>query len=146
MSPRAALWTFLAGVLGVVALIVSVWMVGERAADSIRASEAKARSEEATRVLKARVEQTQTLRAGCARAVARDYEAWETNRDLRDFARDAAVARRASGDHGVARGYDATARRAERRMDRIRVRLPAREDAATISAFCRVLYPEPPVG
>jgi hypothetical protein len=122
-------------------LVVSVGLVGQKAANDIHASEAKARGEQATRVETARVAQTQTLRAGCARGVARDFEALGTNRDLAGFARDAARARRATGDEAIARGYDRRAAAAEARMRRVTLRLPAHEDEASITAFCRVLFP-----
>jgi hypothetical protein len=97
--------------------------------DSVRASEAKARAELAHRIESARTKQTALLRVGCGRSVARDFEAWETNRDLRRLA--------------LAAGHRTLAARAEFRMARIKLRLPEREDAATVSAFCRDLYPEP---
>lgn len=150
MSPQRAqrrmARTLLAGVVGIVALIVSVWLVGAKSASDIRESESKARQEQATRVEAARVVQTASLRAGCARGVARDFEAWGTNRDLRNFAREAAKARHASGDHVVARRYAGIASRAHFRMRRIRLRLPNREDDAAITAFCRTLYPDPAKG
>lgn len=147
MSPQRhqqrAAWALVAGVVAIGALILSVWLVGARAADSVHDSEARARQALATKEHEARVAQNESLRRACARGVARDFEAWETNRDLRNFSRDAAVARHASGDHAVARGYDGIARRAERRMARIRLRLPVRENEAAVTAFCRDLYPEP---
>jgi hypothetical protein len=99
---RASRW-LMAMVVAVGALIFAVWLVGDQAARGVRESEAKARTEQAARDTQARAAQTTALRAGCARAVARDSEAWATNRDLRDFARDAEAARRASGDRAVAR-------------------------------------------
>jgi hypothetical protein len=132
-----------AGVVAIAALIWSVWLVGSRADSSLRASEAKARHDEAVRVEAARALQTASLRSGCGRAVARDFEAWETNRDLRRFALDAAHTRERSGELAIARRYRGTASRAEFRMMRIKLRLPKDEDAATVSAFCRDLYPDP---
>lgn len=131
-----------AGVVAIATLVLSVWLVGDHAASNLRASEAKARQDEAVRVESARAAQTASLRAGCARAVARDFESWETNRDLRSFANDAARARRASGDVAIARRYSQTADRAHFRMMRIRLRLPDGEDGATVAAFCRTLYPD----
>lgn len=129
MSPRRVLLT---GVVAILALIVSVWLVGERSASDVRHSEARARDR-----------QSDQLRQGCARGVARDFEALGTNRDLMGFARDAAVARRRDGNEGTAARYEATAARAEVRMARVRLRLPAREDEATVAKFCRDLYPVP---
>jgi hypothetical protein len=133
MSPhrahRRASWAMVAGVIGIAALVLSVWIVGDHAADSIRASEAKARAELAHRDDSARSKQTALLRTACGRSVAQDFEAWETNRDLQRLA--------------WAAGHRLMAARAEFRMQRIRLRLPEREDAATVSEFCRALYPEP---
>jgi hypothetical protein len=147
MSPhraqRRASWAMVAGVVAIAALIWSVWLVGDHAADSVRASEAKARAELAHRDESARAKQTALLRVGCGRSVARDFEAWETNRDLRRLALDAAHVREQSGELAIARRYRGTASRAEFRMMRIKLRIPEREDPATVSAFCRDLYPEP---
>lgn len=147
MSPqrqqRRAAWALIAGVIGVAALILSVWLVGANAARDVRESEAKARADQVRSDDAARAQQTTNQRLGCARGVARDFEALGTNRDLRDFARDAAAVRRASGQIEVAHRYAGTARRAEFRMRRIRLRLPAREDVASVVAFCRELFPEP---
>jgi hypothetical protein len=133
MSPqraqRRASWALVAGVVAIAALIWSVWLVGDHAADSVRASEAKARAELAHRDESARAKQTALLRTGCGRSVARDFEAWETNRDLQRLAR--------------ADGHPLMASRAEFRMQRIKLRLPEREDAKAVSAFCRDLYPNP---
>jgi hypothetical protein len=126
-----------AGVVAIAALIWSVWLVGDHAADSVRASEAKARAELAHRDESARAKQTALLRTGCGRSVARDFEAWETNRDLQR------LARAAHGRSGDLMAYRGTASRAEFRMQRIKLRLPEREDPATVSAFCRDLYPNP---
>jgi hypothetical protein len=133
MSPqraqRRASWAMVAGVVAIAALIWSVWLVGNHAARSVHASEAKARAELARRDDSARAKQTALLRVGCGRSVARDFEAWETNRDLQRLAR--------------SMGHRTLASRAGFRMARIKLRLPDREDAATVSAFCRDLYPEP---
>jgi hypothetical protein len=150
MSPqrqqrRAARW-FVAMALAVGALILSVWLVGAKAASDIRASELKARTEQAARVERARIIQTASVRAGCARGVARDFEAWETNRDLYRFAQAAANVWRSDGRLVVARRYQSTADHARFRMARIRLRLPNREDAATVRAFCVTLYPDPAKG
>jgi hypothetical protein len=142
---RASRW-LMAMVVAVGALIFAVWLVGDQAARGVRESEAKARTEQAARDTQARAAQTTALRAGCARAVARDSEAWATNRDLRDFARDAEAARRASGDDAVARRYAGIAARAGFRMRRIRLRLPKREDGTAVTAFCVKLYPDPAKG
>jgi hypothetical protein len=133
----------LLGMVAIVVLIFSVWLVGAKAASNVRDSEARARIEQAHRDDVARQKQTASLRAGCARGVARDFESWETNRDLRRLALDAAAARRAEGNIRIARRYATTASRAGFRMDRIKLRLPRREDDATIAAFCRSLYPDP---
>jgi hypothetical protein len=142
MTVRAVSWLFAAMVVALVAFAVAVWQIGEDTASSIRESEGKAREAEARRVERAAAIQTVSVRAGCARAAARDFEAWETNRDLRTFALRAARARRADGDAAVARSYDAISERASRRMARIKVRLPVREDEASVTVFCRELYPE----
>lgn len=89
----------------------------------------------------ARAVQTEQLRAGCARGVARDFESLGTNRDLATFARDAAAARRKDGNEAAALKYEATAGRAEVRMGRIMARVPGTEDDAVVAAFCRGLYP-----
>jgi hypothetical protein len=133
MSPqraqRRASWAMVAGVVAIAALIWSVWLVGNHAARSVHASEARARAELAHQDQSARMKQTALLRVGCGRSVARDFEAWETNRDLRRIA--------------LAAGHRTLASRAEFRMARIKLRLPRREDPASVSAFCRDLYPDP---
>jgi hypothetical protein len=91
----------------------------------------------------ARVEQTTQLREGCARSVAQDFEALGTNRDLAGFARDAATARRSTGDAGIARRYARRARDAEARVATIATRLPASEDPGTVREFCAALFPVP---
>jgi hypothetical protein len=118
-----------AGVVAIAALIWSVWLVGNHAARSVHASEARARAELAHQDQSARTKQTALLRVGCGRSVARDFEAWETNRDLRRIA--------------LAAGHRTLASRAEFRMARIKLRLPRHEDPASVSAFCRDLYPDP---
>jgi hypothetical protein len=142
---RASRW-LMAMVVAVGALIFAVWLVGDQAADGVRESEAKARTEQAARDTQARAAQTKALRAGCARGVARDFEAWETNRDLYRFAQAAANVWRSDGRLVVARRYQSTADHARFRMARIRLRLPNREDAATVRAFCVTLYPDPAKG
>lgn len=150
MSPHArqrrAAWALLAGVVAVVALIVSVWLVGAKAKSDVQSSEARARQAQVRRDAVARRAQTEALRSGCARSVARDFESLGTNRDLRDFARDAARARAASGQLSIARRYRMRASSAEFRMRRIRLRLPVREDDAAITAYCRTLFPDPASG
>jgi hypothetical protein len=131
------------GMTAIVVLIFSVWLVGAKAASNVRASEARARIEQAHRDDVVRQKQTSALRAGCARGVARDFESWQTNHDLRRLALDAAAARRAEGNLKVARRYASTASHAGFRMDKIRLRLPKHEDDATIADFCRSLYPDP---
>jgi hypothetical protein len=91
----------------------------------------------------ARVEQASQLREGCARSVAQDFEASGTNRDLAGFARDAATARRATGDAGIARRYARRARDAEARVATITARLPTSEDPGTVREFCAALFPVP---
>jgi hypothetical protein len=91
----------------------------------------------------ARVEQTGQLREGCARSVAQDFEAWGTNRDLAGFARDAASARRSTGDAGIARRYDQRARDAAARVVQIGARLPPSDDPGTVRQFCAALFPVP---
>jgi hypothetical protein len=88
------------------------------------------------------MEETGQLREGCARGVARDFEAWGTNRDLAGFARDAAAARRKT-DPGIARRYDRRARDAQARVVTIGARLPASDDPATVREFCAALFPVP---
>jgi hypothetical protein len=143
MTQRAAAWTLIGVVVAIGALILSVWLVGENAKQDLRASEAQERAADRERTLLALRTQSVLVRSGCARAVDRDFEALETNRDLRDFAQDAMRARRSSGDFAVARRYEATAASATFRMRRIKARLPDREDEASIAEWCRRLYPEP---
>jgi hypothetical protein len=133
----------LAGVVAIGALVVSVWLVGENAKTDLRASEAKARAQDRSATQARLRAQNVLIREGCARSVARDFEAFDTNRDLRDFARDAMRARRASGDEAIARRYERTAASASFRMRRIAQRLPDREDDAAVAEWCRRLYPEP---
>lgn len=118
------------GVVAIVALIVSVWLVGMQAADGVRDSERVARER-----------QTGQQRAGCVRGVQRDFESWQTNQDLRAFALSAAAARRADKNVRVARRYEAIADRAAARMVTIQTRLPERNDVAAATAFCIRLYP-----
>jgi hypothetical protein len=113
-AQRRASWAMVAGVVAVAALVLSVWMVGDRAKANLL--------EESQRAVR---QQTRQLRAGCARGVARDFESMGTNRDLRDFAQDAARARRAEGRVALAHRYRARASSAEFRMRRIRRRLRA---------------------
>lgn len=134
-AQRRASWAMVAGVVAVAALVLSVWMVGDRAKANLL--------EESLRAVR---QQTQQLRAGCARGVARDFESLGTNRDLRDFARDAARARRAEGRVALARRYRSRASSAEFRMRRIRRRLPAMETGKAVTRFCQALYPEPTPG
>lgn len=91
----------------------------------------------------ARERQTEQLRQSCQREVQRDFEAYGVNQDLMTFANDAAAARRAAGQPGVARKYARTASRASARMVKIGARLPGGSDPATITVFCRVLFPAP---
>jgi hypothetical protein len=129
--------------IGVAAIVFSVGLVGTKAASNLHDSEARARIDQVHRDDVTRQKQTAALRAGCARGVARDFESWQTNHDLRRLALDAAAARRAEGNMRVARRYTSTAMHAGFRMERIRLRLPKHEDDATIAAFCRSLYPDP---
>jgi hypothetical protein len=108
-----------AGVVAIVTLVFSVWLVGDRTTGRLN----------------------QSLLSGCARAVSRDQESWATNRDLAAFAHDAARARRAEGDEQVAVRYEARAASAEARMVQIKRRLPASDDVATVAVFCRHLFP-----
>lgn len=130
-------------IVSVGALVLSVWLVGRHAANGVRASESRARREQVQRDASARAAQTVTLRAGCARGVARDFELYGTNRDLAGYARDASRVWRANGRRDVARKYAARAQDAEFRMARIGVRLPHGEDAASVRAYCVRLYPDP---
>jgi hypothetical protein len=141
---RASRW-LMAMVVAVGALIFAVWLVGDQAARGVRESEAKARTEQAARDTQARAAQTTALRAGCARAVARDSEAWATNRDLRDFARDA----RRRGARPVMRGGAAVrGHRGPRRVpDATDTAAPAEARGwAAVTAFCVKLYPDPAKG
>lgn len=137
VATKILLWQIIATMV----LIILVIIFASKTASDIRASEAKARAQESVRAEAARTAQTASLRAGCARGVARDFEAFGTNTDLAGFARDAAKTRRVSGDRSAASKYDKRAVSAEARVKRIKLRLPKREDEATIAAFCRQLYP-----
>lgn len=129
---RTVAKVLVAQVAATVALVVAVVVLGNQTRGSIRAGEEAARAR-----------QTAQLREECARTVARDFEAWGTNRDLAGLASDAAATRRASGDYGAARKYAARAKAAETRVQSIAARLPASRDVATVTVFCRRLYPEP---
>jgi hypothetical protein len=126
---RQAAVSLMLGVVALIALVVSVWLVGVRSADDLRSAQESG--------LRA---QTRQLQARCAVGIARDFESLDTNRDLRDFASDAAVARRRSGDFDIARRYT---QRAQSRMDRIALRLPASSDPVTVARFCVALFPMP---
>lgn len=147
MSPqrhqRRAAWALIAGSVGIVALVLSVWLVGSRATADLKASEARARAEQSREQHAALVAQNSNLRDGCARAVARDFEAYGTNRDLAGYAFDAAKVWARDGRPDVARKYAARGHSAELRMARIKVRLPKGDDVATVTVFCRTLYPVP---
>lgn len=119
-------------VIATAALVVAVMVLGNQTRASIRAGEEAARAR-----------QTAQLRGECARTVARDFEAWGTNRNLAGLASDAAATRRATGDFAAARKYAARQRAAEVRVQSIATRLPASRDVATVTVFCRRLYPEP---
>lgn len=143
---RRAAWALIAGVVAVGALVLSVWLVGDRAAANLKASEARARTVQAREQAAALLAQNSNLRDGCARAVARDFELYGTNRDLAGYANDAARVWAREGRADVARKYAARAHSAELRMARIKVRLPASDDVGTVTAFCRLLYPAPTPG
>lgn len=123
---RVVAQLFVAQIVVVVVLIVAVM-----------ALEANTRSSQQA----ARERQTEQLRQSCQREVQRDFEAYGVNQDLMTFANDAAAARRAAGQPGVARKYAETADRASARMVKIGERLPRSDDPATIATFCRVLFP-----
>jgi hypothetical protein len=129
---RQAAVSLMLGVVALIALVVSVWLVGVRSADDLRSAQESG--------LRA---QTRQLQARCAVGIARDFESLDTNRDLRDFASDAAVARRRSGDFDIARRYTQRAQSAQSRMDRIALRLPASSDPVTVARFCVALFPMP---
>jgi hypothetical protein len=140
---RRAAWALVVLALGVVALVFSVWLVGHQATSDLKASEARARAIQSREQHAALVAQNSNLRDGCARAVARDFEAYGTNRDLAGYAFDAAKVWARDGRPDVARKYAARGHSAELRMDRIKVRLPKDDDVATVTVFCRTLYPVP---
>jgi hypothetical protein len=100
-----------------VALILSVWMVGSRSAAGIRSSESKAREQLA-------LAQTNALRKACPRSVNRDFELLATNEDLLKIARSSEERRRV-----------------EERIVKIRKRLPASDDGAVIAKYCVSLFP-----
>lgn len=91
----------------------------------------------------ARVEQTDQLRLGCRRSTARDFEALGTNRDLAGLARDAARARRTTGDLEIAARYDRRAADAEARVATITARVPSSSDPSAVRRFCTDLFPVP---
>lgn len=96
-----------------------------------------------TGVKKQQVQQTEQLRAGCARGIARDFESYGTNQDLADFAADAAAQKDKDGQHVVATKYRAKEASARARMANIQTRLPVHNDVASITMFCRTLYVTP---
>lgn len=142
-------------IIGIVGMVASVALVGVKTASNIKDSESKARRTEAHRVQVAREASVDDLRAGCARSVARDFEALSVNDDLKDlagtlkkFAGDAAEARRGDGNEAKAREYEESARRADsvrraadQRVDSVKIRLPTSQKPSVVAKYCRERFP-----
>lgn len=125
--------TLVAQVAATLVLVAGVWMLGAKTKADIRAGESNARKE-----------LTEQLRNACSRGVARDFEAYDTNRDLAGFAEEAATARAKDGNIKAAAQYRARAASARARMVSIKTRLPASDNVADVLVFCRELYPAVP--